>query len=137
MSFISTQVKLGSGETDTVYYLTEEGKKLFEGLLAMDKYNDGRFGIMFKRFAQMEDELVRTFFLAKMQAHIMESLRLKEKTQQEVAKTLPDFTGNPMTYHAFHMAWTQFEKSGMIVPISHGKGHPRTWELSIDALKEI
>jgi hypothetical protein len=131
MSFVSTQVTLATGETVTVYYLSEAGKKFFEGLLAADKYTDGRFDVVFKRFAQMEDELVRTFFLPKIQAHIVESLRLKDKTQQEVAKTLPDFTGNPMTYHAFHMAWTQFEKAGVILPISHGKGHPRTWELSI------
>jgi len=131
MSFISTQVILGTGEKVTVYYLTETGKKLFEGLLVADKYNDGRFDVVFKRFAQMEDELVRTFFLPKMQAHIVESLRLKDKTQQEVAKTLPDFIENPMTYHAFHVAWKQFEKAGVILPISHGKGHPRTWQLSI------
>ena len=82
-------------------------------------------------FNCLRDELIRDIYLEKMQAHIVECLRHNPKTQQEIAKTLPDFTGNPLLYHAFHMAWKQFERSGVILPISHGRGHSRTWELSL------
>jgi hypothetical protein len=129
--FVFTKVTLQSGETVTVHYLTEEGKKLLEHLQAMEKYEENRFHNIVERLDKMQDELVRTFFLEKMQVHIAESLRNGPKTQQEVTKTLPDFTQNPMVHHAFYAAWKQWEKFGVILPTSHGRGHPRTWELSV------
>jgi len=129
--FISTKVILDSGETVTAYYLSEQGKKIIDGLVAADKYHDRRFEIVFERLNKMQDELIRTFFLEKMQVHIAQALRNGPKTQQEVAKTLPDFTQNPMVHHAFYAAWKQWEKLGVILPTSHGRGHPRTWELSV------
>jgi len=130
MSFISTQVKLTTGETVTVYYLSEEGKKLLEGLLVADKYTERRFETVFERLNKMQDELVRTFFLDKMLVGIEDFLRAGPKTQQDVVKTLPEFTKNPMVHHAFYAAWKQLEKAGVILPTSHGRGHPRTWELA-------
>jgi len=82
-------------------------------------------------FSIQRDELIRDIYLEKMQVHIAQSLRNGPKTQQEVAKTLPDFTQNPMVYHAFYAAWKQWTKFGVILPTSHGRGHPRTWELSV------
>jgi len=129
--FISTQVILASGEKVTAYYLSEQGKKIIDGLVAADKYNERRFETVMEQLSKMRDELVRTFFLEKMQVHIAQSLRNGPRTQQEVAKTLPDFTQNPMVHHAFYAAWKQWEKFSVILPTSHGRGHARTWELSV------
>jgi len=82
-------------------------------------------------FNCLRDELVRDIYLERIEGHISLSLRNGPKTQQEVAKTLPDFTQNPMVYHAFYLAWKQWEKLGIILPISHGRGRPRTWELNV------
>lgn len=121
--FISTRVMVG-GQTITVYYLTEEGKKIFEGLVASEKYNNTRIDTVFEQIRNIRDELIETFFLEKMQVHIIESLnRSPNQTLQMVAKDLPDFSKSPMIHHAFYEAWKQFEKSGVIVPTSHG---PRT-----------
>lgn len=79
----------------------------------------------------LEEELVKAIFLEKMQAHIVESLRTKELTQREIMKALPDFMENRLHRNAFDMAWTEFEKAGVILPISHGHGHARTWQLSL------
>jgi len=133
MFFVSTQVTLVSGQSVTVYYLTEEGKKRLESLLSTN-FNclSNRADLALERIDKIQNELIRTVFLEKVQVHIIESLKQRpNQTQQMVAKNLPDFSKNPMHYHAFYEAWKQFEKAGVIVPTSHGHGHPRTWQVSI------
>jgi hypothetical protein len=61
---------------------------------------------------------------------------LKEKpnqTQRDVAeKILPkDFAKNQLIHHAFYDAWETLEKNSVITPESHGRGHARTWKISI------
>jgi hypothetical protein len=124
--FISTQVILMSGQQVTAYYLTEEGKRKLESLNDLSK----RVDLALEKIDKITAELIETFFLERMQFHIIESLKLSPKTQQMVAKNLPDFSKNSMTYHAFYEAWEKFEKSGVIVPTSHGRGHPRTWKVN-------
>lgn len=105
--------------------------KEIEALKQQQKYQDKRFDVVFERINKLEDELIRSFFLEKMQLHIVDSLRQGSKTQQEVMKPLPDWTSNHLRYRAFYEAWEGFEKSGVILPISHGRGHARTWKLSL------
>jgi hypothetical protein len=88
-------------------------------------------------FNILRDELTRDIYLEKMQVHIVESLRSKAKTQQEIAKSLPNFTNNPMVFHAFYNAWEQLEKAGVILPISRGRGHPRWWQLSLSPSDDL
>jgi hypothetical protein len=91
---------------------------------------------LINRLDRMQEELISEIFLPKMQAHIVESLKSGPKTQHEIAKVLPDFVTNHLTCYAFYRAWDNFEKAGVILPISHGRGHPRTWQLSILKEKE-
>jgi len=129
--FVSTEITFVDGSKATVWYLGEEGKKRFEQLLQNVGRTDKFIDTVFERLNKMQDELVRAFFVPRMQALIVEELRTKDKTQQEIAKKLPDFTKNPMLHHGFYEAWEGFEKAGVIVPISHGRGYPRTWQLSL------
>jgi len=136
--FIQTKVTLTSGEQATVYYLTEQGKKLLEGLLASDNYTQKRFETVFERLNELQDELVRTLFLDHMKIAILEELKVKpNQTQRDIAqKLLPsDFTKNKLVHHAFSDAWQLLEKNYVIVAESHGKGHPRTWKISIQEEK--
>lgn len=134
--FVSTRVRLATGEEATVYYLSEEGKKRFEQLLSNVSWTDKRIDTAFERINGMHDELVRNLFLDKLIAFILERLKNGELTQQNIARDLPDFTKNTLIYHAFYDAWKQLEKNYVIIPISHGRGHPRTWKISIQ-LEEI
>jgi len=88
-------------------------------------------GYLINRLDRMHEELISEIFLPKMQAHIVESLRNGPKTQSDVMEPLPDFVTNHLTCIAFYRAWDNFEKAGVILPISHGRGHPRTWQLTI------
>lgn len=94
-------------------------------------YEAKRIDTAFGRFNKIENELVRHFFLEKMQAYIIESLRHGPKTHQEIMKPLPAWETNHMLHSAFYDAWKAFEKAGVILPISHGRGYARTWELSL------
>jgi len=109
----------------------ENVNKELEALKQNQKWLDSRVDTAFERINKLEGELVRSFFLEKMQIHIVESLRHGPKTQQEVMKPLPDWAKNHLLYRAFYEAWQAFEKSGVILPISHGRGHPRTWKLNL------
>ena len=86
---------------------------------------------LYRLLNQMMDELVREVFLPKLKAYIVSALETEPKTQQEIAKSLPEFTTNILTGKAFWTAWEEFEECGVIKPISHGRGHPRTWQLTI------
>jgi len=103
--------------------------KEIEALKQNQKWQDKRIDTAFERIIKLENELIRNLFLEKMQVHIVESLRYGPKTQREVMKPLPDWATNHLLYRAFYEAWEQFEKHGVIQPISHGRGHPRTWKL--------
>lgn len=49
--------------------------KEIEALKQQQKWQDKRIDTAFERIIKLEDELVRSFFLEKMQVHIVESLR--------------------------------------------------------------
>ena len=81
--------------------------------------------------SELKEELVEAIFLERMQVHIVEKLKSGAKTEREITKTLPDFLSNRLHRNAFDMAWKGFVKAGVLLPISHGRGHARTWELSL------
>lgn len=85
--------------------------------------------------SELEEELVKAMFLERMQVHIAETLKSGAKTEREITKTLPDFLRNRLHRHAFDMAWKGFVKAGVLLPISHGRGHARTWKLSFLSVK--
>ena len=76
----------------------------------------------------LEKELVEAIFLERMQVHIVESLKKKNLTQREIMKT-SHFMEHRLHRDAFYMAWNGFEKAGVILPISQGRGHARTWRI--------
>jgi hypothetical protein len=109
-------------------------KSVNERLAAIElklEWHEKRIDTVFEQINKLRDELVETFFVEKMQRLIVDELKHQDKTQQEIAQKLPDFTTHPMHYHAFYRAWTLFEKHKVIVPISRGRGHPRLWHLTI------
>lgn len=82
---------------------------------------------LWEHLGSIENEIAETVFLEKMKTHIVENLRSTDMTRREIVKTLPIFK---MHQIAFEMAWKVLEKSGTIMPISHGPGKPRTWHLT-------
>jgi len=129
--FVSTKVMLTSGGEEVVYYLTETGKKRIEQLIQNVAWTDKRIDKAFEQINKLRDELVETFFVEKMQRLVVDELKHRDKTQQEIAQKLPDFITHPMHYHAFYQAWSRFEKHKIITPVSRGRGHPRLWHLTI------
>ena len=117
-------------------WATEVNKKLTElsnriDYIARNMASETQIRSLRTDYDCLRNELIRDIYLEKMLVHIVKALEVRAKTKREVEKDLPDFTKNPLTYHAFNLAWEQFAKSGVIVSTSQGKGHPRTWQLSL------
>jgi len=125
--FIETQVTLADGRKVKAYYLDEEG---LEKIQAIDR----RFDFVHEKLNSIQDELIRTFFIPLVTDKIINALKEKpSQTQREIAeKILPkDFAKNQLIHHAFYDAWKTLEKYSVIIPESHGRGHARTWKISI------
>jgi hypothetical protein len=125
--FIETQVTLADGRRVKAYYLAEEGLKKIQVI-------DSRFDFVHEKLNSIQDELMRALFVPLVTEKILQALKEKPgQTQREIAeKILPkDFAKNQLIHHAFYDAWETLEKYSVIIPESHGRGHARTWKISI------
>jgi hypothetical protein len=129
-------------KTDWIYIQTPENKQMIarpeyiKKLLGLNdleqkvKWQEQRTSTLFEKFQKLEDEIVEDKYIPEASATIINYLYANpHSTRTKIMKQFPDWLKHSLCYHAFYISWERLEKSQMILPESHGKGHERTWVL--------
>jgi hypothetical protein len=127
---IKTNLTLDDGSLTVGYYLDESSKKKLDYLFSLNVASDARLQIAFDQINKLRDELVSEIFVPKMQAAIVEALRVRNLKEADVRKACVT-DKSELTWVGYWRAWQGYEKAHVVVPISQGKGRARLWHLSI------